>query len=806
MIARGAHDLHFGFILAAIAVFAVVTSPYVCGQEKTESQAAAWSFVFRVVDDDGVILKDATIKSKVGKKRNGHRQLPNGDFRVTYDSKPTFVSLYCRSDGKTPVSGSWSGNQMLESSEEVFVVTLPTPKPMGGRVVDEEGDPIKGAMVSLLTSTDGQRLRPARAYYSKTDGEGKWTCRVTPPDIQSVSLRLEHPDYISDNYFGQTRRNASVGNLQALAHVSVMRKGITVSGTVVGPDGQPLPGATVYQGSDRFGSRYPETKTDNEGKFAFTNCSRGTMVLTFVAKDLAPELIEIRVAEDFLEPVKVKLTSGKTLTIKVVDPEGNPVPGARIPVEEWRGHRSLMTEKSRSRTDSNGVFQWKHAPEDVVKCDVLVQGYLVHRGVEFTAREEPYIVNLVRPLVVKGAVVDAGTGKAIDHFQVIPQIHWGTDQSRLNRSRAVDCRDGKYQFKFTFPREGYSLKIEAEGYAPQVSTVFKSDEGEVKFDFKLVKSSGITATVVSGDGEPVEGAIVALIENLTGHVRIRGGLIDNLESIPSTRTDENGQFSLVTDSDNWRLFICHDLGFAKVTSKGFEAGKTQKLSPWAVIAGRDLKSVDGKTPVVIALLNTTGGKDGQVDQEATVNSRGDFEFTRVMPGYVYALERRNPFLKYFPDPGRAIRRLKTEAGTRHQILLGQPGRKVVGELEFEFRPIRAKGFAKARTQRPDHPDGFDQWDEARRSQWQEQWSKTDAGMRYQSARWLEYPLKFTDEHHFEIEALPPGFYEILIGWTDRRESYHRKHKLHVKKIAAEEKDPQPQDLGVIECSQPSKDD
>ena len=67
MIARGAHDLHFGFILAAIAVFAVVTSPYVCGQEKTESQAAAWSFVFRVVDEDGVTLKDATIKTKLDK-------------------------------------------------------------------------------------------------------------------------------------------------------------------------------------------------------------------------------------------------------------------------------------------------------------------------------------------------------------------------------------------------------------------------------------------------------------------------------------------------------------------------------------------------------------------------------------------------------------------------------------------------------------------------------------------------------------------------------------------------------------------
>ena len=151
MIARRANNLCFGFTLAAITVLAIAATPSVFAQEKTEPQAAAWTFVFRVVDDDGAILKDVTIKSKVGKKRNGHQQLPNGDFRVNYDSKPTFFRLYCECDGKTPISALWSGNQMRESSEEVFLVTLPTPKPVGGRVVDEEGDPIKGVWVSLLS-------------------------------------------------------------------------------------------------------------------------------------------------------------------------------------------------------------------------------------------------------------------------------------------------------------------------------------------------------------------------------------------------------------------------------------------------------------------------------------------------------------------------------------------------------------------------------------------------------------------------------------------------------------------------------
>ena len=80
-------------------------------------------------------------------------------------------------------------------------------------------------------------------------------------------------------------------------------------------------------------------------------------------------------------------------------------------------------------------------------------------------------------------------------------------------------------------------------------------------------------------------------------------------------------------------------------------------------------------------------------------------------------------------------------------------------------------------------------------------------MRQQTGRWLEYRLTFTDEHHFEIKSLPPGFYEIEIQLgTDRGDSFQSKHKLHVKKIAAEEKDPQPQDLGVIDFTHPSSDE
>ena len=67
-------------------------------------------------------------------------------------------------------------------------------------------------------------------------------------------------------------------------------------------------------------------------------------------------LIEINVDDDFPEPVAVSLSLGKKLTIKVVDPEGNPISNAWIPVDTWRGHRSLADAKLPSRTNKKGVF------------------------------------------------------------------------------------------------------------------------------------------------------------------------------------------------------------------------------------------------------------------------------------------------------------------------------------------------------------------------------------------------------------------------------------------------------------------
>ena len=205
-------------------------------------------------------------------------------------------------------------------------------------------------------------------------------------------------------------------------------------------------------------------------------------------------------------------------------------------------------------------------------------------------------------------------------------------------------------------------------------------------------------------------------------------------------------------------------------------------------------------------MSATGTSGYSIAQSVTTTPNGDFEFAKVAPGFVYSLEsfvqlsRRAS--KYKP-----IGRISAKAGSRHQILLGQPGRRVFGKLDFVGQRLKSTGFAQAKLQRPETPDGFGDWDKARQQEWKTKWNASEEGMRYQTGRSLEYALIFTGQNEFEIESLPPGFYEISIHLgTNQGGSFLRKRKLYVKAIAADEKDPLPQDFGIIKFRLPSQED
>jgi hypothetical protein len=128
--------------------------------------------------------------------------------------------------------------------------------------------------------------------------------------------------------------------------------------------------------------------------------------------------------------------------------------------------------------------------------------------------------------------------------------------------------DGRYRFELTQERH-YRLRVEAEGYMPAVSRVFKPykpDKGRVTYDFKLKKAPPLTGTVLGPDGKPLADAEVILATNVL-YVEHRQMPSQFLICNRMVRTDAAGRFVLPPEVQPFYLVVLHREGHAKVVEE-----------------------------------------------------------------------------------------------------------------------------------------------------------------------------------------------------------------------------------------------
>src|SRR5262249_49543719 len=132
--------------------------------------------------------------------------------------------------------------------------------------------------------------------------------------------------------------------LRDFSDVQVMTRGAEIAGKVVDERGEAVRGAEVgwleVDRRETFHSHMPTTTTDAEGSFRFPHVTPGPLVLQVKARGHAPEL-KFAEAKLGAENVSVTLGSPRTLTGRVVDSQGKPIPEAFVNIDTWRGYRAL---------------------------------------------------------------------------------------------------------------------------------------------------------------------------------------------------------------------------------------------------------------------------------------------------------------------------------------------------------------------------------------------------------------------------------------------------------------------------------
>ena len=646
----------------------------------------------RVSDESGKPLAGASFhfNGRVNRKRFDKKLKTDetgiASVPIATDSKVDYLWMTCGKVGYVPIHHTWRSDSSPIAMPRELNLQLVPGKTIHGIVKNEAGEPIEKATVEISMPITWPKLASYvfTAAELKTDAEGRWQWNGAPAAGSELSVRVSHRDYLK-----------SWGERGTEEQVTILKRGLIVTGIVTDSSGNPVRGATARLGFDRFGTDEPTGETDSQGRFNLINCKPGKSLVTIQTNGFAPLFLEVTVGEKNPE-MSFKLEPGHTMRVRIVDPQGKPIKGATFCTDTWRGYRSLELRK---QADAEGRVWWKSAPADTVLCDTFHQGYISSRRVPVKAGEVETVITLHPELVITGNVTDAQTGKPIPKFSIRNgYILRNSDRFYWSRDEGPSFSDGKYSFKFDEPSEAYALQFIAPGYLPAESRQFRLDEGKQTFDIQLQPGNGPTGTVLLPSGKSAAGAQVGVATQEQHAYLSNGQFHRSGNSAELVTADDQGTFQLTPSKEpQFLLIVTHDGGYAEVLSDQFSKDNQIKLEAWGRIEGRVMQ---GSKPDANRDVSFWPERDGARhnfiftnDYRAKTDAEGRFQFDRVIPGPgIVSRVVVTQFIKssqHAPCWQTAVDVRPTETAI---VTVGGSGRPVIGQLKFDREPDFAQDW------------------------------------------------------------------------------------------------------------------
>jgi beta-lactamase regulating signal transducer with metallopeptidase domain/protocatechuate 3,4-dioxygenase beta subunit len=548
----------------------------------------------------GMAVAGASVKAEWPDHSTNLTTDSNGVASITLpDGRLPYLSARVQKEGFVPKIIEWRLDQPSFQLPGEFFLNMEKAQSIGGFVKNEEGQPVENAKVVLIIrgSSMGVSQQVFNDLWERrvtTDKEGKWHFDEAPSDLHSLSVTLEHPDYISNERIDPLPSDDDFKQQKA---VLIAHNGVPVDGTVTDEKGQPISGVDVTFGEAGSDSAsYPSTKTDSKGHFHFNGLSIKKSyiapILTFTSADHAPVMATLDQGSG-AQSLKVTMNSGKKLQIRFVDKQGQPVRGVTLCPDTWQGHRPFGC--FRFESDTYGMVVWKHAPEGPITYALLADSYL-NESPTLQPSDEVQTYQLKRPTAISGRVLDAVTQKPITDYQLIPGMYFpepNIDWIGWERLGVRQFRTDSYHYVFdraavmrsSPPTEGFHrIRIEAPGYEPGVSRPIANNEDSVTLDFALKPESAIHGLVTAADGSPVHNAQI-VVAGYGNASRIHDGMFTDLSRQQVVTTDENGKYELPAQEEDYPIAIIQpDKGYFTTTYKELKAAPNVKLLSWGEIS------------------------------------------------------------------------------------------------------------------------------------------------------------------------------------------------------------------------------
>jgi protocatechuate 3,4-dioxygenase beta subunit len=243
--------------------------------------------------------------------------------RVQTDASGRFAMVGLSPGGLDLVANAEDGGNAalrglaLANGSEVadLVLRLGAGAGLFGRVVDGMGAPIAGAMVTLSS-----KLASSSQHQVESGADGSY--RVEHALHGEHVLDVQAPGYLPfqlDGLLldGQLRRDIT------------LERGGTLSGTIYGPDGAPLPGALIFL---FHGEQEDQSSADDAGRFRFEGLRPGTLQVYVRAEDYSGSIRasrELALGED-VTGFDLRLKASGIVRGVVRDAAGKPVAGIEV--------------------------------------------------------------------------------------------------------------------------------------------------------------------------------------------------------------------------------------------------------------------------------------------------------------------------------------------------------------------------------------------------------------------------------------------------------------------------------------------
>lgn len=497
-----------------------------------------------------------------------------------------------------------------------------------GRVVDEAGDPVEGAEVAMVGS-DGPMHGEVFEGLSKESGVFSIPHLSPGPFLLSVRRA---------GFAALWRDGVQVPEGQARFEAGelVLKTGVAIEGRITDERGRAVEGAEIGVFSDGASFNHeallsdeappPDARSGPDGRFRIEGLEPRRLynLLARHPDHLAAMVPGIEAPTD--DPVQVELQEPRSLSLRVVGPEEQPVPDAEVQVVG--AGLAFTSGPSLGRTDSRGELRSKGLKPGTLDLEVTARGYRDTRwgGVQIPRDRDPdpVTVTLEPAPALEGRVRDEEGNPVPDaRIRVEPKVPAPDRMMRLFLKQPATDPEGRFRIDGLEPGE-YSVSARMHGTRRQARADVRLGWETAPVELVFEREADVSGRVVDEMGDPVPSAYVRMT-SAEGDQETGG--YSEADGSFRVQAVQEGEMSLVASA---RGYAVSEPQVLRVTGSGVE-GIEIRLSREA--AGTITGRVLGLSPEAFSRVEVAARYDGTYDSSSSrLDEQGRYRLSGLRSG------------------------------------------------------------------------------------------------------------------------------------------------------------------------------